>query len=120
VPVSTFRGAPKAERTAYVYDDQGRVQTSTTYHEAEWTDVDRALALALAGVEARMCPCGCGHPAEIAWDDDNDGWFEVDTSVVCHARNALDRWREDESRDVEPGVLPQVRFTRDRDTDKGA
>lgn len=113
MPLSTFRGAPRAEHTIHTYDEDGRLARSSTYHEAEWTDVDRAIALALAGLEAGLCPCGCGLPAAITWDDDNDGWFEVDTTTVCYARQALDRWREQEGKDTEPGVLPHVRFTRD-------
>lgn len=110
MPLSTFRGAPRAEHTLHAYDEDGRLARSSTYHEAEWTDVDRALALALAAVEAGTCPCGCGQPAETAWDDDNDGRFEVNTDVTCYAGKALQEWRDGDAKNVNPGVLPSIEF----------
>lgn len=108
--MSTFRGAPRAEHTHHHYDKDGRLVRSSTYHEAEWTDVDRALALALTAVENGLCPCGCGQPAEVAWDDENDGRFEISTDVICYAGKALTEWREGEGKNVNAGVLPSIEY----------
>ncbi len=81
-----------------------------------WNDVDRSLALALVAYEDSLCPCGCGYPRDRVWDDDADGWFEVE-QVTCYARAALDR-RRDARTEVDPGRLE---FAVDgRDTDGGS
>lgn len=110
MPLSTFRGAPRAEHTTYQYDTDGRVVRSSTYREAEWTDIDRAAALALAHLEAGLCPCGCGQPAQVSWDDENDGRFEVNTDVTCYARRALDEWARADGKQVNAGVLPSIEY----------
>lgn len=108
MPVSTFRGAPRAERTTHHHDKTGRLVSSVTVHEAEWTDVDRALALALQMLEKGICPCGCGQPIEIAWDPMQDGRFVVNEDTQCYARTALEDWRKNEGQHANPGVLPFV------------
>lgn len=98
---------PRAGRTTYEYDN-GRLVRSTTVHEAEWTDVDRALALALVAVEKGLCPCGCGQPIAVAWDPMQDGRFAVNTDTQCYARKTLEDWRQSDGQHVQPGVLPFV------------
>jgi hypothetical protein len=44
--------------------------------------------LARQAVHASRCP-GCGHPKATAWHPDNDGWFEEDIEVTCHACTAM-------------------------------
>lgn len=114
-----FRGRPLEERTEYEYDDAGRVIRSRTYREAEWTTEDQAEVLALALHEQSLCPCGCGYTREVAWHDDNDGYFDMaDDDRVCYARQAIDRWREDQGENPERphGWLgPSLRYTRPDD-----
>lgn len=72
--------------------------------------------LALQLYEQSLCLCGCGYPREVAWDDDNDGWFTVDDQDrICYARRALDMWRDEQGPDPdrEPGSLgPSILLTR--------
>lgn len=63
------------------------------------------------------CP-GCGHPKATAWHPDNDGWWELEHEVTCHACTAQ---RAASSRgdtsgkhsEVEPVTYLAVRDTRD-------
>lgn len=55
--------------------------------------------------KASLCPCGCGHPADISLDPMAIDSVEVDDSTRCAYQAALEEWRA-ESKDVEPGVLP--------------
>jgi len=57
--------------------------------EPEWDVDSRAWALALAGVEDALCPCGCGLPVKTAQAPEADGKFTVPPPVRCHARTAL-------------------------------
>lgn len=55
----------------------------------------------------------CQIPREIAFDPENDGWFEVDDSTVCGACAELDRYeKEHEKNPPEPGTLLRVIYTR--------
>lgn len=38
-----------------------------------------------------MCPCGCGLPASVSQDPENEDRFTVDLPVRCHAGTALAR-----------------------------
>lgn len=51
--------------------------------DPEWNDEDRALALALTGYEAGLCP-GCRHPLEETTDPDNEFRYKAQTPVRCH------------------------------------
>ena len=75
-----------------------------------WTRRDRVLAAALQIHEDGLCPCGCGWHRDLAWNPDMDGHFEVNDQVICYARAAMERWREDHKggEGVEPGTLPRV------------
>ncbi len=72
-----------------------------TTAEAEWDETTRNAAMALEHYEASLCPCGCGHPAQVAQDGDNEFRFEVDGPYRCHARTALSKAREGQSEDVD-------------------
>lgn len=52
-----------------------------------------------------------GIPYEEALDPDNDGWFEVKTQVD-RAQAALDKWRDEDGKNADPGTLPYVVNTR--------
>lgn len=70
------------------------------------------LAQALTVHEQSRCPGGCGHYADEAHSDDNDGAFEVDTSRYCHACAALEIYRRSQREkkvEPEPGQLTVVR-----------
>ena len=78
-----------------------------------WTDTDSLLATAHELWERSKCPNGKSHYADEAWDDDADGWFEVDDSTVCQACAALERWqREHDTHRPEPGTLVRVKDMR--------
>lgn len=62
----------------------------------------------------QMVHAPCGVDKDIAFDPDNDGWFEVDDSWVCTACAALDRYKEEnEKSPTEPGTLLRVIYTRE-------
>ena len=47
----------------------------------------------------------------MAWDDDMDGWFEVDDTAVCQACAARERYLKDrDDKQSEPGVKIGVRL----------
>lgn len=102
---SVFRGRPTI--TTYEYDQTGQVVRTVT--RSAWTDEDRALMLARAQVKRSLCP-GCGHPREKAWHPDNDGWFEVEKTITCHACTAE---RRRDAADAKPVEYPVVTYTRD-------
>lgn len=58
-----------------------------------YTPEDHALLAALRQYDASLCPGGCGHPIEVAWHGDMDGWFDAD-EYVCYACTARDGGRE--------------------------
>ena len=104
-----MRGRPTV--TTYVYDDQGRVARTIT--ASSWTPEDRALMLARKVYrELELCP-GCGHPKRTAWHEDNDGWFEENVRVTCHACTAMRS--PDADGKVHPVEYVDVVDTRDYD-----
>lgn len=72
-----------------------------------WGETDFLLTMALEAHEASLCAGGCGQYADVAHDDDADGWFEADDSVQCHACAAQQRL-EKESETREPGAMIHV------------
>lgn len=75
-----------------------------------WTDTDRILAEALTVYERSLC-ADCGWDRRVAWDDDMDGWFEVDDTAVCQACAARERYLKDrDGKAAEPGVKIGVRL----------
>jgi hypothetical protein len=93
--------------TTYEYDAEGRV--ARAYTGSPWTDEDRALMLARDAYRATLCP-GCGHPKDTAWHPDNEGWFEVTSTIECHACTAL---RREGNAEAEPALFLAVTDTRD-------
>jgi hypothetical protein len=91
-----------------VYDDRGRI--AKTVAASPWTPEDRALMVARGMVHNSRCP-GCGHPKATAWHLDNEGWFEEDLRVTCHACTAM-RHRGDDGK-VDPVEYLSVIDTRD-------
>lgn len=60
-----------------------------TTREPEWTEQDRAEALALVEYRASLCPCGCGFPvAESTGDYRTNPEYDA-THITCRARAAL-------------------------------
>lgn len=45
--------------------------------------------LALDRYESSLCPCGCGFPAEVSQDPENEDRFRAALPIRCHARTAL-------------------------------
>ena len=76
--------------------------------QGPWTETDRLLAEALTIYDRSLCP-DCGHGKRLAWDDDLDGWFEVDDSIVCQACKARERYMSD-NKESEPGVKIGIRL----------
>lgn len=68
--------------------------------------------------EASLCPCGCGYPRKKAWDSEADGWFEG-RAQVCYARAAIERWREENGKEAEPGTLLYVIDSREESAADG-
>lgn len=59
---------------------------------------------------------GCGQPKAHAWHPDNDGWFEVEHRITCHACTALERARHEDSKEpAKPVEYLQIVDTRDYD-----
>lgn len=50
-----------------------------------------------------------GIPVHVAQNPDNDGFFEVDDSLIDHAEAAYEEWQRQNEK-PEPGVMPVVRF----------
>lgn len=79
-----------------------------------WTAGDRALMLAYDAYTATLCP-GCGHPIELAWHPDNDGFFDAE-SATCHACTAMDRAADpDSTKPVKPHDHMWATYTRPPD-----
>ncbi len=51
--------------------------------DAEWTDEDRDLALALADYEADLCP-GCRHPLSETTKPENEDRYKAGRALLCH------------------------------------
>lgn len=45
--------------------------------------------MALDRYEDGLCPCGCGYPAEVSQDPENEDRFRAGLPIRCHARTAL-------------------------------
>jgi hypothetical protein len=63
-----------------------------------------------------LCPCGCGLPAAVTLDPENEGKFDVEPPFRCQARTALlreqKRFGEDENvreRDALMWETPKLR-----------
>lgn len=74
--------------TTYLYDDPEHPDRITgSLQSPPYTPEDHALLLGLDLYERSLCRCG--HPREIAWHSDMDGWWEgQDAQVVCYACSA--------------------------------
>lgn len=78
----------------------------------DWSPRDRGLAEGLLVYEDGRGPHGV--PWRDAFDDDLDGWFEVETRVD-HAQAAIEKWRANDGKAAEPGTRVFVVDTRGRD-----
>lgn len=99
----------------------GRPPTGILRESSEWVSQDYVLAEAYSMYEDSLCPCGCGYPRDLAWDEMMDGWFEV-RQEVCYAKAAREQWEAEHAernRDgelIDPpkkGALVYVADTRD-------
>ena len=68
-------------------------------------EADALLLHAYSLHKAALCPCGCGHPADVALDPLAADAVEVDDSTRCAFRAAIQQWQS-ESKDAELGTLP--------------
>ena len=60
-----------------------------------------------------------GIPYRIATDDENEGWFEVDDSVIDHAAAAIEEYQKN-TKNPEPGVRLSVTLEKADDGDRPA
>ena len=70
--------------------------------------------LAYAAYKDSLCK-GCGHPRSEASHSDNDGYYEADEPVTCHACTALARAAAESEKDFKPVEYLGVRYTRPAD-----
>lgn len=64
---------------------------SVTTREPEWTDQDRAEALALAVYRESLCPNGCGQPLEESTASQEVGPDYDTSSDSCRACAVMDQ-----------------------------
>lgn len=76
----------------------------------EWTVKDRVLALAFTTYEDGLC--SCGYASHICRHPENDGFFEVDTTV-CHAAAAVEIHRSADGYKPDPGEQLGAVYTRE-------
>lgn len=103
-----LRGRPLVSTTSYVYDEDGRVSSTTTTQAPVFLDSDRWLALADQRIEDEKCP-GCGHPRTRAWHPDMGGYYEA-TIHQCFACEAIQQSSSSEK--AAPGSYVGVVDTR--------
>lgn len=82
----------------------GKPPTGLLRHSNEWLEEDYILASAYSMWEDGLCPCGCGYPRNVAWDEGMDGWFEA-REEVCYAKAARERWENEHSERNKDGSL---------------
>lgn len=99
-----FLGREPARRTVYHYDQAGRLLAAETLVEPEWTDYDRALALALADFEAESCP-GCGHPLAETTDPEAEYRWTPGPAIRCHRCTAAYQARDIHATSPQPQAL---------------
>lgn len=83
VPPTRFMGrGARLDLTVTERDQAGR---PVRYVDArpEWTDDDRALALAIEAYEREICD-GCGFPLQDTTDPLNEGRFVATGAIRCH------------------------------------
>lgn len=73
---------------------------------------DRLLALAFTTYEDGLC--SCGYAAHICRHPENDGYFEVDTTV-CYANAAVEIHRNSDGYKPDPGEQLGAVYTRTKD-----
>jgi len=74
VSLSRFYGEEPDTTTTYEYDDDGRLISSVSVRDPEWSDQDRGIAAALFDIEAARCP-GCGGDlTETTVETPGRGW----------------------------------------------
>lgn len=88
-----------------------------TIREPEWTEQDRAEAIALLKVEADTCP-GCGEPLSESTHRKAAGGYDVDGPDRCHACAALNA-EQDKHKDGRALYFQVKRTWRDDDPDGG-
>lgn len=89
IPPSKLDGRVPAETHRHIYSPRGRLVRTEVVREPEWTDQDRAEAIALDAYHRQMCPCGCGHRAKDTLSPEATGRQFVASRTVCRARLAL-------------------------------
>jgi hypothetical protein len=72
-----------------------------------WAHRDRVMAVALTMYEDSLHPCG--HPKDVAFNPDMDGWYEAEP-LTCQACAAVDSYNQGREK-PEPGEVLFVRNT---------
>jgi hypothetical protein len=83
VSPSRFLGRELVQTTSYFYGLDGRLVTSRTTTEAEWTEDDRRMAMELQDWEATLCP-GCQSPLSETTSPENETGYVAGLPVRCH------------------------------------
>jgi hypothetical protein len=105
---SRFRGAPVVTETVYEYE-RGVLVRAVATAEAEWTDTDRGLVLALLAERADTCP-SCGHPMSQCRDASTAGSWTV-VQEVCQPGRIAQAVSEDLASSKRRGVMLATRRT---------
>lgn len=115
VSPSRFAGETPASRTVYTYDQYGRLLTSVTTHDPEWTEEDREMAFLLHEYEQTLCG-GCGHPLTETTDPQHEfSYVPASAPIRCHRCTAAEI-HSDKAQDLpHPGALMIPIVLRERD-----
>lgn len=103
-----MHGAPKVSETTYEYAGDHLVR-SVTLTEPDWSEMDRALLLALLEEQAETCP-SCGHLMSECRDPRTAGRWQV-TEEVCQPSRVTQAAAESVNEAGKRGVLLKTRRT---------
>jgi hypothetical protein len=106
VPWRRWAGWEPTEVTTFEYDDAGRLIRAETVREAEWGELDRGAAMALAEYEAGLCS-GCRHPLVETCLPENEERYVGEVTGRCHRCTALEILREKVADGVERKAMMQ-------------
>lgn len=74
-----------------------------TETEPEWTEEDRAWAIALGELHADTCQ-GCGQPLSESTSPDAEGGYDVPAPTRCHSCTVLHK-HQDKYAEATPGLF---------------
>ena len=101
---SRFMGRPALTTTTYQHAPDGRVLASTTEADPDWTEHDRALAMALADYERDACP-GCGYSMAETTAPEAEERFVPGQPIRCHRCTAAAQAAQIHKTDYHPTAV---------------